>query len=83
YIKAAKEKVAEMAEVMQKDMRAAAVEMEGLRLRKKIMECSIDILEQYQANCVEALEWQDANKVHLQQPFVTLFPLPPGTSLDP
>ncbi|KAG6883158.1 hypothetical protein C0992_009538, partial [Termitomyces sp. T32_za158] len=82
YIKVAKEKAAGMAEVMRKDMRAAAVEMEGLRLQKKIMERSVDILERYQANCTEAMEWREANKTHLQQPFVTLFPLPPGASLD-
>ncbi|KAG6883903.1 hypothetical protein C0992_007505 [Termitomyces sp. T32_za158] len=83
YIEAAKEKAAGMAEVMRKDMQAAAVEMEGLRLRKKIMERSVDILERYQADCTEALEWREANEAHLQQPFATLFPLPPGASLDP
>ncbi|KAG6886021.1 hypothetical protein C0992_004728, partial [Termitomyces sp. T32_za158] len=83
YIEAAKEKAAGMAEVMQKDMRAAAVEMEGLQLRKKIMERSVDILERYQADCTKALEWREANETHLQQPFATLFPLPPGASLDP
>ncbi|KAG6875137.1 hypothetical protein C0992_005034 [Termitomyces sp. T32_za158] len=83
YIEAAKEKAAGMAEVMQKDMRAAAVEMEGLRLQKRIMVRSIDILERYQADCAEALEWREANKTHLRQPYATLFPLPPGTSLDP
>ncbi|KAG6872521.1 hypothetical protein C0992_012143, partial [Termitomyces sp. T32_za158] len=83
YIEAAKEKAAGMAEVMRKDMRAAALEMEGLRLRKKIMERSVDILERYQVDCAEALEWREANEAHLQQPFATLFPLPPGASLDP
>ncbi|KAG6874885.1 hypothetical protein C0992_006087 [Termitomyces sp. T32_za158] len=83
YIEAAKKKAAGMVEVMRKDLRAAAVEMEGLRLRKKIMERSVDILERYQANCVEALEWREANKTHLRQPYATLFPLPPGASLDP
>ncbi|KAG6896976.1 hypothetical protein C0992_004914 [Termitomyces sp. T32_za158] len=56
YIEAAKEKAAGMAEVMQKDVWAAVTEMEGLCLRKKIMERSMDILEQYQADCTEALE---------------------------
>ncbi|KAG6887029.1 hypothetical protein C0992_001154 [Termitomyces sp. T32_za158] len=83
YIEAAKEKAAAIAEVMQKDMWAAAVEMEELQLRKKIMERSVDILERYQANCTEALEWREANKTHLQQPFATLFLLPPGAFLDP
>ncbi|KAG6871443.1 hypothetical protein C0992_010932, partial [Termitomyces sp. T32_za158] len=82
YIEAAKEKAAGMAEVMRKDMRAAALEMEGLRLRKKIMERSVDILERYQVDCAEALEWREANEAHLQQPFATLFPLPPDASLD-
>ncbi|KAG6895131.1 hypothetical protein C0992_003029 [Termitomyces sp. T32_za158] len=83
YIEAANEKVAGMAEVMWKDMQAAAVEMEGLWLQKKIMEKSVNILERYQADCAEALEWQEANKTHLQQPFATLFLLLPGASLDP
>ncbi|KAG6895773.1 hypothetical protein C0992_012674 [Termitomyces sp. T32_za158] len=83
YIEAAKEKVAGMAEVMQKNVQVAVTEMEGLRLRKKIMERSVDILEWYQANCADALEWQEANETHLQQPFTALFLLPPGTSLDP
>ncbi|KAG6879148.1 hypothetical protein C0992_004822 [Termitomyces sp. T32_za158] len=83
YIEAAREKVEGMAEVMQKDMQAAAAEMEGLRLHKKIMAQSVDILERYQANCAEALEWWEANKAYLQQPFATLFLLLPGTSLDP
>ncbi|KAG6893530.1 hypothetical protein C0992_009648, partial [Termitomyces sp. T32_za158] len=83
YIEAAKEKAAGMAAVMQKDMWAAAVEMEGLRLRKKIMERSVNILERYQADCAEALEWREANEAHLQQPFATLFLLPPGASFDP
>ncbi|KAG6887265.1 hypothetical protein C0992_013084 [Termitomyces sp. T32_za158] len=83
YIEAAKEKAAGMAEVMQKNVRVAVTEMEGLHLRKKIMERSVDILERYQANCAEALEWRVANKTHLQQPFATLFPLPPGASSDP
>ncbi|KAG6874680.1 hypothetical protein C0992_006993 [Termitomyces sp. T32_za158] len=82
YIEAAKEKAEGMTAVLRKDMQAAALEMEGLRLRKRIMERSMDILERYQANCAEALEWQQANKAHLQEPFATLFPLPPGTSLD-
>ncbi|KAG6883870.1 hypothetical protein C0992_007576, partial [Termitomyces sp. T32_za158] len=82
YIEVAKEKAAGMAEVMQKDMRAAAVEMEGLQLRKRIMECSVDILERYQADCAEALEWWETNETHLQQFYATLFPLPPGASLD-
>ncbi|KAG6883907.1 hypothetical protein C0992_007476 [Termitomyces sp. T32_za158] len=83
YIEAAKQKVAGMAEVMRKDLQAAAVEMEGLHLRKKIMERSVDILDRYQANCAEALEWQEANETHLRQPYAPLFPLPPGASLDP
>ncbi|KAG6879174.1 hypothetical protein C0992_004639 [Termitomyces sp. T32_za158] len=37
YIEAAREKAEGIAEVMRKDMQAAAAEMEGLRLRKKIM----------------------------------------------
>ncbi|KAG6884612.1 hypothetical protein C0992_006018 [Termitomyces sp. T32_za158] len=82
YIEAAREKAEGMAEVMRKDMRAAAAEMEGLRLQKKIMERSVNILERYQANCVEALEWREANEAYLQQPFVTLFPLLPGASLN-
>ncbi|KAG6895224.1 hypothetical protein C0992_002496 [Termitomyces sp. T32_za158] len=83
YIEAAKEKAEGITAVLRKDMRAVALEMEGLRLRKKIMERSVDILERYQADCTEALEWQQANKAHLQQLFATLFPLPPGSSLDP
>ncbi|KAG6885566.1 hypothetical protein C0992_005033 [Termitomyces sp. T32_za158] len=83
YIEAAKEKAAGIAEVMRKDMRAAAVEVEGLRLRKRIIERSVDILERYQADCAEALEWREANETHLRQPYATLFPLPPGASLDP
>ncbi|KAG6894144.1 hypothetical protein C0992_007348 [Termitomyces sp. T32_za158] len=83
YIEAAKEKAERMTAVLRKDMRVAALEIEGLRLRKKIIEHSVDILEQYQADCTEALEWRQANEAHLQQPFATLFPLPPGTSLDP
>ncbi|KAG6893714.1 hypothetical protein C0992_008930, partial [Termitomyces sp. T32_za158] len=83
YIEAAKEKTEGITAVLRKDMRAAALEMEGLRLRKKIMECSVDILERYQADCAKALEWRQANEAHLQQPFTTLFPLPPGASLDP
>ncbi|KAG6872965.1 hypothetical protein C0992_009218 [Termitomyces sp. T32_za158] len=83
YIEAAKEKAEGITAVLRKDMRAAALEMEGLRLRKKIMERSVDILERYQADCAEALEWRQANEAHLQQPFATLFPLPPGASLDP
>ncbi|KAG6875282.1 hypothetical protein C0992_004451 [Termitomyces sp. T32_za158] len=83
YIEAAKEKVAGMVEVMRKDMLAAAAEMEGLQLWKKIMERSMDILERYQTNCAEALEWQEANETHLRQPYATLFPLLPGASLDP
>ncbi|KAG6893991.1 hypothetical protein C0992_007925, partial [Termitomyces sp. T32_za158] len=82
YIEVAKEKAGGITAVLRKDMRAAALEMEGLRLCKKIMECSVDILERYQANCAEALEWRQANEAHLQQPFTTLFPLPPGASLD-
>ncbi|KAG6874748.1 hypothetical protein C0992_006734 [Termitomyces sp. T32_za158] len=80
---AAKEKAEGITAVLRKDMRAAALEMEGLRLRKKIMERSVDILERYQADCAEALEWREANKTHLRQPYATLFPLPPGASLDP
>ncbi|KAG6887914.1 hypothetical protein C0992_010222 [Termitomyces sp. T32_za158] len=83
YIEAAKEKVEGITAVLRKDMRAAALEMEGLRLRKRIMERSVDILERSQADCAEALEWRQANEAHLQQPFVTLFPLPPGSFLDP
>ncbi|KAG6881370.1 hypothetical protein C0992_001217, partial [Termitomyces sp. T32_za158] len=83
YIEVAKEKAEGITAVLRKDMRAAALEIEGLHLRKKIMECSVDILERYQANCTEALEWRQANEAHLQQPFATLFPLPPGASLDP
>ncbi|KAG6873256.1 hypothetical protein C0992_008916, partial [Termitomyces sp. T32_za158] len=83
YIEVAKEKAAGMAEVMQKDMRAAAAEIEGLCMRKRVMERSMDILEWYQANCAEALEWQEANETHLRQPYATLFPLPPGASLNP
>ncbi|KAG6894015.1 hypothetical protein C0992_007837 [Termitomyces sp. T32_za158] len=83
HIQAAKEKVAGMADVMRKNVQAAVTEMEGLRLRKKIMERSVDILERYQADCADALEWWEANKTHLQQPFATLFPLLPGASLDP
>ncbi|KAG6893472.1 hypothetical protein C0992_009841, partial [Termitomyces sp. T32_za158] len=82
YIEAAKEKAEGMTAVLRKDMRAAALEMEGLRLRKRIMERSVDILERYQTDCVEALEWREANATHLQQPFATLFPLPPDASLD-
>ncbi|KAG6892254.1 hypothetical protein C0992_001221, partial [Termitomyces sp. T32_za158] len=55
YIEAAKEKAEGMTAVLRKDMRAAALEMEGLRLRKRIMERSVDILERYQADCAEAL----------------------------
>ncbi|KAG6894174.1 hypothetical protein C0992_007226 [Termitomyces sp. T32_za158] len=44
YIEAAREKVEGMAEVMRKDMWAAAAEMEGLRLHKKIMVRSVDII---------------------------------------
>ncbi|KAG6886719.1 hypothetical protein C0992_002677 [Termitomyces sp. T32_za158] len=73
YIETAREKAAEMAEVMHKDMWAAAVEMAELWLQKKIMEPSVDILERYQADRMEALEWQEANEVHIQQPFATLF----------
>ncbi|KAG6875882.1 hypothetical protein C0992_001926 [Termitomyces sp. T32_za158] len=83
YIEAAKEKAEGITAVLRKDMRVVALEMERLRLRKKIMECSVDILERYQADCTEALEWQQANEAHLQQPFTTLFPLPPDASLDP
>ncbi|KAG6874828.1 hypothetical protein C0992_006396 [Termitomyces sp. T32_za158] len=83
YIEVAKEKAAGMAEVMRKDMRAAVVEMEGLQLHKRIMERSVDVLERYQANCAEALEWREAKETHLRQPYATLFPLPPGASLDP
>ncbi|KAG6892952.1 hypothetical protein C0992_011781 [Termitomyces sp. T32_za158] len=83
YIEAAKEKAEGMTAVLRKDMWAAALEMEGLQLRKKIMERSVDILKRYQADCTEALEWREANAAHLQQPFATLFPLPPGASLDP
>ncbi|KAG6884173.1 hypothetical protein C0992_006823, partial [Termitomyces sp. T32_za158] len=83
YIEAAKEKAEGMTVVLRKDMRAAALEMEGLRLRKRIMEHSVDILERYQADCTEALEWRQANEAHLQEPFATLFPLLPGASLDP
>ncbi|KAG6882747.1 hypothetical protein C0992_010767, partial [Termitomyces sp. T32_za158] len=83
YIEVAKEKAEGITAVLRKDMRAVALEMEGLRLRKKIMERSVDILERYQADCAEALEWRQANEAHLQQPFATLFPLLPGTSLDP
>ncbi|KAG6882096.1 hypothetical protein C0992_012913, partial [Termitomyces sp. T32_za158] len=83
YIEAAKEKAEGMTAVLRKDMRAAALEMEGLRLRKRIMERSVDILERYQTDCAEALEWREANATHLQQPFATLFPLPPDASLDP
>ncbi|KAG6881805.1 hypothetical protein C0992_000151, partial [Termitomyces sp. T32_za158] len=83
YIEAAKEKAEGMTAVLRKDMRAAALEMEGLRLRKRIMERSVDILERYQADCAEALEWREANETHLRQPYATLFPLPPGASLDP
>ncbi|KAG6894047.1 hypothetical protein C0992_007696, partial [Termitomyces sp. T32_za158] len=83
YIEAAKEKAEGITAVLRKDMRAAALEMEGLRLRKKFMERSVDILERYQADCAEVLEWRQANEAHLQQPFATLFPLPPGASLDP
>ncbi|KAG6887167.1 hypothetical protein C0992_000350 [Termitomyces sp. T32_za158] len=83
YIEAAKEKAEGITAVLRKDMWAAALEMEGLRLHKKIMECSVDILERYQADCTEALEWRQANKAHIQQPFTTLFPLLPGSSLDP
>ncbi|KAG6870311.1 hypothetical protein C0992_000417, partial [Termitomyces sp. T32_za158] len=83
YIEAAKEKAEGMTAVLRKDMQAAALEMEGLRLRKRIMERSVDILERYQTDCAEALEWREANATHLQQPFATLFPLPPDASLDP
>ncbi|KAG6894351.1 hypothetical protein C0992_006482 [Termitomyces sp. T32_za158] len=82
YIEAAKEKAEGMTAVLRKDMWAAVLEMEGLRLHKRIMERSVDILEWYQADCAEALEWRQANEAHLQQPFATLFPLPPGASLD-
>ncbi|KAG6894106.1 hypothetical protein C0992_007474 [Termitomyces sp. T32_za158] len=82
YIEAAKAKAEGITAVLRKDMRAAALEMEGLRFCKKIMERSVDILERYQADCAEALKWQQANEAHLQQPFATLFPLPPGASLD-
>ncbi|KAG6876072.1 hypothetical protein C0992_001053 [Termitomyces sp. T32_za158] len=83
YIEAAKKKAVGMAEVMWKDMRVAAAEMEGLQLRRKIMTQSVDILERYQANCAKVLEWWQANEAYLQQPFATLFPLPPGALLDP
>ncbi|KAG6874342.1 hypothetical protein C0992_007872, partial [Termitomyces sp. T32_za158] len=61
-----------MAKVMRKDMRAAAAEMEGLQLRKRSWHEVWDILEQYQANCAEALAWWEANETHLEQPYATL-----------
>ncbi|KAG6893867.1 hypothetical protein C0992_008337, partial [Termitomyces sp. T32_za158] len=83
YIEAAREKAEGMAEVMRKDMQVAAAEMEGLQLCKKIMARSVDILERYQTDCVEALAWWEVNETHLRQPYATLFPLPPGASPDP
>ncbi|KAG6896335.1 hypothetical protein C0992_008923 [Termitomyces sp. T32_za158] len=82
-IDTAQEKAAVMAKVMQKDMCMAAAEMEGFWMQKKIMACSMDILERYQADCAEALEWQEANEVHLRQPYAALFLLLPGASTDP
>ncbi|KAG6885380.1 hypothetical protein C0992_005181, partial [Termitomyces sp. T32_za158] len=73
---------AEIVAVISRDMHTANAEIAGLKMRRRIMFHSLDILERYQNNCVEALQWQDDNQVEHTPP-ATFFPLPPDASLDP
>ncbi|KAG6882695.1 hypothetical protein C0992_010926 [Termitomyces sp. T32_za158] len=80
-LEAYREQAAGMAAVISRDLRAANAEMAGLRMRRRVLGCSLDILERYQDDCAQALQWQDDNQVEHTPP-ATLFPLPPGASLD-
>ncbi|KAG6883070.1 hypothetical protein C0992_009798 [Termitomyces sp. T32_za158] len=80
-LEAYREQAAGMAAVISQDMRAANAEMAGLRMRRWVLSRSLDILERYQNDCAEALQWQDDNQVEHTPP-TTFFPLPSGASLD-
>ncbi|KAG6886367.1 hypothetical protein C0992_004351 [Termitomyces sp. T32_za158] len=80
-LEAYREQAAGMAAVISRDMRAANAEMAGLRMRRQVLGHSLDILERYQNDCAEALQWQDDNQVKHTPP-ATFFPLPPGALLD-
>ncbi|KAG6875324.1 hypothetical protein C0992_004306 [Termitomyces sp. T32_za158] len=80
-LEAYRKQVAGMVAVISQDMRAVNAEMAGLRMRRWVLGCSLDILERYQNDYMEALQWQDDNQVKHTPP-ATFFPLPPGASLD-
>ncbi|KAG6871440.1 hypothetical protein C0992_010952 [Termitomyces sp. T32_za158] len=80
-LEAYREQAAGMVAVISRDMHAANAEMAGLRMRRQVLGHSLDILERYQNDCTEALQWQDDNQVEHTPP-ATFFPLPPGASLD-
>ncbi|KAG6873572.1 hypothetical protein C0992_008564, partial [Termitomyces sp. T32_za158] len=80
-LEAYRKQVAGMAVVISRDMRTANAEMAGLRMRRRVMFRSLDILERYQNDCMEALQWQDDNQVKHTPP-ATFFLLLPGASLD-
>ncbi|KAG6894132.1 hypothetical protein C0992_007409 [Termitomyces sp. T32_za158] len=75
------EQAAGMAAVISQDMRAANAEIARLRMRRWVMFRSLDILERYQNDCAEALQWQDDNQIEHTPP-ATFFLLLPGALLD-